>query len=236
MPPVARSDWPRPAAALTVLLLLACGGATKAEPPRRGTDPVVAQKMSALEARIQRLEQALATANARLDRAEQRLGFRPFQPGGLKRGAEVLNLGKAKLLADRTARPRTRSLKDMVAGNRGAVFALWATWCKPCIADQELAHLRDLKASLPKDFPLINVACDGVDKVKAHAKADRWLYPLWQKDDGHLDLLPQAFIKRNGLGLPLFVVVGPDGQMRWWRNAPLTDTVVDELITAAMVR
>lgn len=221
---------------ILTVVLLACGGATKAEPPRAGGDPLMAQKVSTLEARVQRLEQALLNANARLDRAEQRLGFRPFRPDGLKQGAELLNLGKAKLLASRSARPQTRSLKDVVGEGRGAVFALWATWCKPCIADDELAHLRDLRASLPADFPLINVACDGLDKVKAHAKADQWLYPLWQQDEGHLEMLPQAFIQQNGLGLPLFVVVGPDGRMRWWRNAPLSDVVVDELVTAAQAR
>lgn len=197
---------------------------------------MVAQKMGALEARVQRLERALQTANARLDRAEQRLGFRPFNPNGLKRGAQMLNLGKARMLASQSARAKSRSLKDVVAEGRGAVFALWATWCKPCIADDELAHLRDLRENLPSDFPLINIACDGIKKVKGHAKADRWLYPLWQKDDGHLDLLPQSFIEQNGLGLPLFVVVGPDGQMKWWRNAPLSNAVVDELITAATVQ
>lgn len=215
--------------------LLACGGTTKAKAPPR-TDPRVAQQMAALEQRVVRLEAALNQTRARLDRAEQRLGLRPFDPQSLRQASGgALNLGKAKRLAKPGGRASTRSLKQHVAEGRGAVFALWATWCKPCIADAELAHLRDLRASLPKDVPLINVACDGIDKVKAHAKADRWLYPLWQKNDGHIDLLPKRFIDQNGLGLPLFVVVDAQGQMRWWRNAALSDGVIDELITAATV-
>jgi thiol-disulfide isomerase/thioredoxin len=218
-----------------VAFLLACGGATKAEAPLR-PDPQVAQKMAQMERRIARLEAALQQTAARLDRAEQRLGLRPFDPSSLRQASNgALNLGKAKLLAKRGARARTRSLKQHVAEGRGAVFALWATWCKPCIADGELAHLRDLRESLPSDVPLINIACDGIDKVKAHAKADRWLYPLWQKNDGHIDLLPKSFIDQNGLGLPLFVVVDAQGEMRWWRNAPLSNGVIDELITAATV-
>ncbi|MGK0359030.1 MAG: hypothetical protein ACI9U2_001326 [Bradymonadia bacterium] len=223
-----------PVWAIVIVGLLACGGATKAQAPRRGPDPAVAQKMNAMEQRIQRLEQALRQANARLDRAEQRLGLRPFAPQGLRRGAnDALSLGTAKMLVKQGGKARTRSLKDHVGEGRGAVFALWATWCIPCIADDELAHLRDLRESLPADFPLINVACDGIDKVNAHVKASEWLYPLWQKNDGHIDLLPQSFIEKNGLGLPLFVVVGPDGTMKWWRNASLSDGVVDEIITAA---
>ncbi len=142
-----------------------------------------------------------------------------------------LDLGRLKYV-ERGGRTQVAHLGEHVGQHRGAVLALWATWCKPCIADEELIHLGTLQARLPADFPLISIACDGLDLVLAHEKAPRWIYPLWQQDDGHITLLPQRFIQHNGLGLPVFLIVAADGSVQAYRTHALDAAAVAEILTA----
>ncbi|MCA9528147.1 MAG: hypothetical protein KC549_17795 [Myxococcales bacterium] len=217
---------------LGVLLLCACGS-SRAEPEK--PDPAVARAQAeAAKRRIERLEQELVEARARLNQTGPPPGPPAPRPPGLKPGDGLrLELGTARYV-ERPGEPaRNRSLAEHVGQGRGAVLALWATWCKPCIADDELVLLRDLQARLPPDFPLVSMACDGLDDVRTHAKAGRFVHPVWQIDDGHLAVLPQAFIQQHGLGLPLFLVVGADGTLKAWRNKALDAAVVEEILAAS---
>ncbi|MEZ4474226.1 MAG: hypothetical protein R3F60_26240 [bacterium] len=215
-----------------LLLLCACGGPGRAQPEK--PDPaVVKARTAAAKQRIEVLERQLEEARARLAGTGPAGPAAP-RPPGLRPGDGLrLELGDALYVESPGGTPRSRSLADHVASGRGAVFALWATWCKPCIADEELVLLRDLKARLPDDFPLISMACDGIEDVRTHAKAGRFIYPIWQIDDGHLAVLPQAFIKRYGLGLPLFLITAPDGTLRAWRGRALDAQAVDEILAVA---
>ena len=48
---------------------------------------------------------------------------------------------KAHFLASRSSRALSISLAKEVHG-KVALFAFWATWCKPCVSPQEKAHLK----------------------------------------------------------------------------------------------
>lgn len=212
------------------LMVCACGASPARGQPEgrrvKKVDPAVSQ-------RVEALEEELRQAQARL-RNEHSQALPPPRPPGLKPGDGLrLDLSARMQVIDQPgARPYARSLAEYLGGQRGAVFSLWATWCKPCIADEELVLLRRLQQALPSDFPLISMACDGLDKVLAHEKATRWIHPVWQLDDGHLAVLPQAFIQRYGLGLPVFLIVRSDGEVRWLRTQALDDQAVAEILAA----
>ena len=78
------------------------------------------------------------------------------------------------------------------------------------------------------------MAIDDLTKVQEDPRASNWLYPLWQRNDGHVEMLPQSFVSAVGLGLPLFVVVSPSGMMRHYRNAPLDADVIREIVDASL--
>lgn len=191
-----------------------------AKPPPRSAQ--ILKKMEEIDARLRPVEVATPVSAPA-----------PREPA-LKRGNGLrLDLGAAQRVEFLGDRAQTVDLAAYVGQQRGAVFALWATWCKPCIADEELALLRQLQGRLSADFPLISMACDGLDQVWAHEKAPRWIHPLWQLDDGHIRLLPQSFMQEHGLGLPIFLIVGPDGTVQWYRTQALDAAAVAEILTAA---
>jgi hypothetical protein len=78
------------------------------------------------------------------------------------------------------------------------------------------------------------VAIDGLKKIRNHPRADEWHYPIWHRDDAHIEWLPKAFIDRVGLGLPLFLVISGDGELLYWRTKPLDAESHEELLTAAV--
>ena len=113
-------------------------------------------------------------------------------------------------------------------------MAFWATWCKPCIADEELRRLGHLSAALAQyDVPLVSVLIDDLRKAQAHAKASRWFYPLAFIKDGHMQMLPRSMVEKVGLGLPLFVILDRNGTLRWHHKGKLTPAHVRDLVTAA---
>ncbi len=223
------------------LLLVACGGAAAQDAP----DPALVRAQAAQQAaetRAREAEAELAVLRAELKRtaarllvAEQRLGLRPFEPQTLKRptGDLTLEPGRAKRLASPDARPKDDDARRALKQAPVTLVAYWATWCEPCIAADELAAVRRVEAAArPFGAALMSVAVDGLDKVRAHPRAADWIYPLWQRDDAHLQWAPRAFVQQAGLGLPLFLVVDRGGAVRFWRNGKLDAQVEEELITA----
>ncbi len=225
-----------------LLLLTACGASAPA--PAQAADegdPLAAaqQQVQALTQQLQALQTENAALRARLDAAEQRLGLSPYRPAALKplQGEErALEAGGDSIfVGEAGGRPAKRNLSKLLGAADVTVVSFWATWCGPCTSDPELEHLRKLQAQLARHgVGLVSLAVDEVAKVQGHAKADRWLYPLWQRQDGHLKMLPRALMQKVGVGLPVFLVVDRAGQVAWFRNQALDDAAVGELVTAAL--
>ena len=78
------------------------------------------------------------------------------------------------------------------------------------------------------------MAIDDLDAVRGHRKASRWVYPLWHRKNGHLELLPRTFVEQVGVKLPLFVVLSRTGQIRWFHNQALDDQAIRDIVTAAV--
>lgn len=232
-------------AALAVVLsggvaaLSGCGGQGKAAAGetaelRRELD-AERQKSRALAGSVAKLKADVAALQTRLMPLQQRTGVAAFDGGQLKRGSGAsVELVNGTVVSAAGGRGKKVSLRKHLAARRGAVIGFWATWCKPCIADEELAHLKRLQVELGRyDVDLVSVLIDDLDKAIGHEKAARWLYPLWFVKDGHMAMLPRALVQRVGLGLPLFVLVTPDGAVKWLHGGKLQDAAVVDLITAA---
>lgn len=132
------------------------------------------------------------------------------------------------------AKAKKRRLGNHLKGFQGYVIAFWATWCIPCIADEELEHLRHMQSTLQrKGIDLVSVAIDDLSLVQNHKKASKWIYPLWQKNDGHIALLPESFVKQVGVNLPLFLVVSKEGEICQFFNQKLDAVAVRDIVTAA---
>lgn len=168
--------------------------------------------------------------------AETRLGLRPFRPTAIKPGNPDWRVKPGKVMRiDATGdKPRKDHLGKDAAAAPAYVLAYWATWCKPCTTPEEIAAMGKLRTDLKRlGRPLYGVAVDGLKKVRGHARAGEWFYPIWHQEDAHIDWLPEKFIKAVGLGLPLFVVVSGQGELLAWHNSTLEPKVHEELLTAA---
>jgi hypothetical protein len=224
------------AVATLALLLAACGTSGQAradEPP----GPSV-QQVQALQQQVEALQAEVRTLHQRLDAAEQRLGLQPYRPVGLKAlngDDRALEAGDASYVAEPGGRAAKRSLAKQIQGADVTVVSLWATWCVPCTSDAELVRLRALRAQLARQgVDLVSLAVDDLPKVQGHPRADRWLYPLWQRQDAHLKMLPRSLMQAVGVGLPVFLVVSRDATVRYYRNEALDDAAVGEIVTAAL--
>ncbi len=206
------------------------------------------QEVAALRPKVRHvadLELRLAELRAEVTELSERLkrrGRGPARPRGTRlqrptAGTLKLKLPKLAYVARAGGRSERRSLSSHLRRKDGAVLAFWATWCKPCIADGELEHLRKLQRELRREGgDLVSVAVDDLEAVQDHDKADRWIYPLWQGDDAHLKMLPRAFVERTGLSLPLFVVTDGRGEVvAWWKDS-LGGGAVRQLVRAATRR
>lgn len=214
--------------ALVVSLPLAPNACGPPPPPK--PDPMAiaqARRVDALTEAVRRLQDEVSELRAQMRPARQvhRPALRYFD------APARLELGRIKFVAKPQARAKPRNLAEHVANRRGVVLAFWATWCKPCIADEELVHVGRLRDRLRAiDADLVSVAVDDLDAVRRHAKRDRWIYPVWQQDDAHLQMLPRTFVERAGLGLPLFVVLDEAGLAVAFHNAPLEPSVIDAIV------
>lgn len=196
------------------------------------------QEVAELSERVRDLVRELRTLRTRLEQAEQRMGLREFRPGTIKpfkARDRYANMVEGAYVPKPGARGKKRRLVDHLRSFDGLVIAFWATWCEPCIADEELSMLRDLQGQLRQNkLELVSFAVDELSKVRGHRKRSRWIYPLWQRKDAHLEMLPRAFVSKVGVGLPLFLVLNRDGEIRYYHGSPLDRDVVRELVTAAV--
>ncbi|MFN3197183.1 MAG: TlpA family protein disulfide reductase [Bradymonadia bacterium] len=226
----------RALSAALALCLIACGGPAQSREGEvlRRQKAQLEQQVVQLNGQLQKMSGEMSALKDRLRLAEQRAGMAPFRPVSLKPlDHGRVDLGKATLVAHTSDRGRKQKIMQHLGRPRGVVLAFWATWCKPCTTPQELAHLKQLQIELEQvNGALVSMAVDDLKKVKADPRAPQWVYPLWQRDEAHVKLTPRSLIERAGMGLPLFLVVDGEGQVRWWRNAPLDEGVIEEMITA----
>ncbi len=227
-----------------VVLALACG-APVARGESTSDEEVIKTQREAIEAakaEIVGLQAELKRRDHRIDKLEQAAGLTPLVPEKLVRASPELKmelglLGLVNLIDRHGSTPRKMKPQKAHPEARTFVVSFWATWCKPCTSDDELRRLEQLKAALPsRQAALLSVAIDGLDKVRGDARAPSWVYPLFQGDDAHLDLLPRAFIEKFGVGLPMFFVVTASGEVKWHRQGPLDEDVIAELLAAVSVR
>ena len=187
---------------------------------------------------IKALEGEIAALKARLRATEVRTGLVPFAEKVLK----PLQLTERKLTwidgvetRHFNDRGKKKKLQRHLKGFDGAVISFWATWCVPCTSAQELAHLARLQTALRREgATLVSISVDTLEKVHADERAPRWVYPYWQREDAHLEMLPRAFVQKVGVGLPLFLVVTPSGEVHYFLNTALTDESVEELVDAVI--
>lgn len=234
----------RAAGALALVLVASAACASGPVPVPVGPDPAevaalraAAARVGPLEARVAALETERDALRARVRVLEQRAGVRAFETEALVAGAGRVILPEAQRVEAREEGPRRARLSREVAASRGGtVIAYWATWCKPCIAPEELELLRELRAQLAREgVGFVSMAIDGLDRVLGHDRAGEWLYPLWQRDQGHLDMLPEALLRGADVSMPLFLVVTAKAELRWYRAEQLTPEAVDDLVTAAIL-
>lgn len=218
-------------------LLVACGAPAQSRQPdpQKVRADALARQVDDLKAEIGRMRSEMAGLRARLEVAEARAGIAPFSPRQLKplEGAQV-KLGKAAWIEGPNDRGRKQQITAQIGPHRGSVLAFWATWCQPCTSPEELAHLRHLQGELAKvDGALISLAVDErVSEVLGDPRAQGWVYPFWYRPDGHLKLIPRALVEQAGVGLPLFLVLDEAGNVLWWHNATLDESVIEEMVTA----
>ncbi len=195
-----------------------------------------AARVAPLEAQLEALQAQHRQTLAALELAEVRLRLRPFSPSALVRADFKPKLVDAARLEARDGRAKKTSLaKALEASERGLVVAYWATWCKPCTTPDELERMKRLRSELAaQGADLVFLAVDGLDEVVADPRAGGWLYPLWQRDDGHIDMLPESYVRAQGLELPLMLVVPKSGQVRWVRKGALDDDAERDLLTAVI--
>ena len=232
------SSTPLQVAAVDVI----CAGCASLQTAQDNRNEIVELRaqIDALEPKLRRvadLELRVVELTRQVDALNKRLGRRRVRPQS--KVEKVDAVGAMKLVSKTYMtgvgdRGQKRSLRDALQRYDGVVVGYWATWCKPCISDEELNHLRTLRASLSAaNVALVSLAIDDLSDVQGHAKADRWLYPLWHGVDAHMDMLPKRFIEKVGLGLPLFVVASRDGRIRYFYKDKLTTRAVRDLVRVA---
>lgn len=194
-----------------------------------------ARHVVTLKAELASLVDEVKALKARLGFVEPRVGLRELEKTPLRDmpgGAAPVNLIDARVIQEPGGKAKRTSLAKHLARYDGLVVAFWATWCVPCIADDELANIRLLRKQLRRrNVDLVSMAIDDLDAVLAHPKAARWLYPLWHREGGHLEMVPRRFVEAVGVNLPLFLVVNRSGEITHFYNAKLEPDVMRDMVT-----
>ena len=230
-------------------LLATVGSCASADLPRITPETVLLtqanhQKLVAAAAQTATLKRELEVVRAELRTMRRQLGallrragFTTSRVAAVQPMTPVVKarLGDGIRIEDRLQKGKRSSLSSMLKLYDGLVISLWATWCVPCISDEELHHLRKLRAQLRRSgFALVSVAIDDLDKVKQHPKAAKWLYPLYFQRDAHLNMVPKAFVQKYGMGLPLFLLVSKSGRIHYFRKNKLDAAAVDGIVNTMM--
>jgi thiol-disulfide isomerase/thioredoxin len=199
-----------------------------------------AEVAAGLTERIRGLEEIIEILKKRVARVEPRVGFGKASGAVLKAfpgGATTIQLPDAHRVEHFGAKPRRLPVTRFLKGRQGAVVAFWATWCVPCTTPEELRQLERLRKELhAHGAELISMPIDGLDKVTGDRRASTWVYPLYQRDAGHLDILPRSFVSAVGVNLPLFLVIDRSGRVTHYHDAVLSPAVIREMITHTAFR
>ena len=190
--------------------------------------------------RVERLEAELAALQSRVGRVEPRVGLQVQAASILKAmpgGPAFVKLPDAQRVNEVGARGKRTSVARFVDGKRGVVVAFWATWCVPCTSAEELRHMSGLREQLhDHGAEFVSMPIDGLDKVMGDRRASTWLYPLFQRDGGHLEILPRSFVTSVGVNLPLFLVIDRSGRVTHYHNSVLNSEVIREMVTHTAFR
>lgn len=225
---------------------LACGpaGVPKLTPDTVLLSKASHQVLTAAAARSESLKRELEVVRAELRTLRgqvvtlmKRAGLIRSGSQSIKkmRGNPTVKLGDAIRVDARLAKGKRYALKNLLKAYDGLVISFWATWCVPCISDEELKHLRELRNQLNRHgFGLVSVAVDDLNKVIQHPKAAKWLYPLYFQKDAHIEMVSKQFVQEHGMGLPLFLMVSKTGKIHMFRNNKLDNDAVDEIINAML--
>ena len=163
----------------TALFMSACASGPEENPElrqARGELTALKEELRSLRLERQAHQQKIAELAARGRVLETRLGVHQFKPETPKRGQKSwMFLPDEAQLIDAFGQAPRRVLMQPYTQRYGAyIVALWATWCTPCTSPEELAQLKRLKGQLEQQgSSLLGVAIDGIDKVRAHARAAR---------------------------------------------------------------
>jgi len=102
---------------------------------------------------------------------------------------------------------------------RTVLLNVWATWCHPC--REELPVLQKLhEANAARGLSVVGVSIDAVGAgaaIEEFASDYGVTYPLWHDPDNTVSTTFQ------GIGVPLSVLIGPDGVMRWKHLGPVRE-------------
>jgi peroxiredoxin len=109
----------------------------------------------------------------------------------------------------------TSSLESL--RGKTVLLNVWATWCHPC--REELPVLQQLhETHASRGLVIVGVSIDasGSHGAIAEFAADYGVtYPLWHDPDNTVSAVFQ------GIGVPLSVLIGPDGIIRWKHLGPV---------------
>lgn len=102
---------------------------------------------------------------------------------------------------------------------RPVLLNVWATWCHPC--REELPVLQKLhEANASRGLTLVGVSIDATgaaDAIEEFAGRYGVTYTLWHDPDNTVSAVFQ------GIGVPLSVLIGPDGVIRWKHLGPVRE-------------
>jgi cytochrome c biogenesis protein CcmG/thiol:disulfide interchange protein DsbE len=151
-----------------------------------------------------------------------------FQPSGSGSGSTIG--------AGRSVAPLFRTFdldghRVALADYRGhrVVLNFWASWCVPC--RQEFPLLRELRARHPDVVVLGVVFQDGDSSARGFMKSQRATWPGLRDPAGQI---ANAYGVHPKPGIPISVLVGPDGTIRARQVGPLPDAAgVDHFIGLA---
>lgn len=89
---------------------------------------------------------------------------------------------------------------------------VWATWCKPCVAEMpELHALHKSHGRGPNALQILSIAMDGPQEV-AKFRRGEWKMP-WQHVIVPPDQMPAIYDKLGIIGIPATILLGPDGKI-----------------------